>query len=48
MKERISVTVEKEVIKIIDKLLENHKYRNRSHFIESAIYKLAQEEKNAK
>ena len=48
MKERISATVEKEVLKLIDKLLENKKYRNKSHVIETAIYMLVKEEKNAK
>jgi len=37
MKERISATVEKETVKIIEKLLSEGKYRNKSHVIETAI-----------
>jgi len=49
MKERISATVDKEVIKIIDSLVENRNYRNKSHVIESAIMLLEEkEDKNAK
>ena len=45
---RISATVEKETIKIIDELLKNRKYRNKSHVIETAIELLAKEEKDDK
>ena len=37
MKERISATVNRETIKLIKKLLEKGKYRNKSHVIEEAI-----------
>lgn len=37
MKERISATVEKETVKIIEKSLKSGKYRNISHFVEAAI-----------
>jgi len=37
MKERISATVEKETVEIIEKLLKKRKYRNKSHVIEAAI-----------
>lgn len=47
MKERISATVDKEVIKKIDSLVENRNYRNKSHVIESAII-LLEEKENAK
>jgi Arc/MetJ-type ribon-helix-helix transcriptional regulator len=40
MKTRISATVDKEVIEIIDSLLKNRKYRNKSHVIETAIFLL--------
>jgi len=40
MKARISATVDKEVIKVIDSLLKDRKYRNKSHVIETAIYLL--------
>jgi len=40
MKERISATVEVETIKIIEKLLRNKKFRNKSHVVETAIENL--------
>jgi Arc/MetJ-type ribon-helix-helix transcriptional regulator len=45
MKARISATVDKEVIKVIDSLLKDRKYRNKSHVIETAIYMLKEKEK---
>jgi Arc/MetJ-type ribon-helix-helix transcriptional regulator len=45
MKERISATVDKEVIEIIETLLKNKKYRNKSHIIETAIHLLKEKEK---
>tara|TARA_Y100000310_G_scaffold344014_1_gene454550 strand:+ start:6964 stop:7116 length:153 start_codon:yes stop_codon:yes gene_type:complete len=43
MKERISATVEKETIKKIKGILEKGNYRNKSHVIEAAIEKLAED-----
>lgn len=37
MKERISVTVDKRTIQILDSLLKMRKFRNKSHAVESAI-----------
>lgn len=37
MKERLSATVDKETIRLIEKLLKKGKHRNRSHIIEDAI-----------
>ena len=49
MKARISATVDKEVLKLIESLLKDKKYRNKSHVIEAAIYLLKEREKeNAK
>ena len=45
MKERISATVDKEIIEIVKSLLKNKKYRNKSHIIETAIYLLREKEK---
>jgi len=45
VKERISATVDKDTVKLIDKILTKGKYRNKSHVIEEAIELLA-EEKN--
>lgn len=43
MKIRISATIEKETEKLIDRLLERGKYRNKSHVIEESLKKLAEE-----
>ena len=40
MKERISVTLDKEIIRILNSLIKNRKYRNRSHVVEYAIEQL--------
>ena len=37
MKKRISATIEEETDKILDSLLKNGDYRNKSHVIEKAI-----------
>jgi Arc/MetJ-type ribon-helix-helix transcriptional regulator len=44
MKERISATIDKATIKIIEDILKSGKYRNKSHVIEEAI-KLLKEKK---
>lgn len=44
MKERLSATVDKEILKIIDSLLKDRKFRNKSHIIENAIYLLKEKE----
>lgn len=46
MKERLSATVDKEVLEIIASLLKNKKFRNKSHVIETAIYLLKKMEKD--
>ncbi len=43
MKEKMSVTVEKELIKWVDSEVKTQKYRNRSHAVEVALMKLRQE-----
>lgn len=49
MKERLSATVDEKTIKLIEAILKKKKYRNKSHFIENAIEKFAEEEsKNEK
>jgi len=45
MKERISATVDEDTIKLIDNILKKGEYRNKSHFIEKAIKKFAEENK---
>jgi len=45
MKERISATIDKETKKLIEGVLKKGNYRNISHLIETAIKKIAKEEK---
>jgi len=44
MKERISATVEEKTNKMVNSLIKDGKYRNKSHVIEKAIEKLWREE----
>lgn len=48
MKERISVTLDKEIIVLLNSLVENRKYRNRSHVVEMAIEELRKFEEQKK
>ncbi|MEK6936263.1 MAG: hypothetical protein AABW67_05725 [Nanoarchaeota archaeon] len=45
MKNRISATVDEKTIKFLEIILKKGKYRNKSHIIETAIEKLAEEKK---
>ena len=45
MKERISVTLDREIISILNSLIKDRKYRNRSHAVEMAIAGLDYAEK---
>lgn len=44
MKERISVTLDREIVDLLNSLSKKRKFRNRSHAIELAVEKLAEEE----
>ncbi|MEK6943626.1 MAG: ribbon-helix-helix domain-containing protein [Nanoarchaeota archaeon] len=46
MKERISVTLDKEIIRVLNSLVKDRKYRNRSHAVEMAIEQLGKNEKD--
>lgn len=48
MKERISATVDKDIVKIIDSLVEKRNYRNKSHVIETAIRMLEERDNGNK
>lgn len=49
MKDRISITIGKEIIKKIEEIIKKKKiYRNRSHFIEVAVEKFTEEESREK
>ena len=37
MKERISVTLDKDIVETLNSLVEKRKYRNRSHVVEMAV-----------
>ena len=47
MKERVSATIDEKTSKIIDEMLKEGRYRNKSHVIEDAI-KMLKEMKNGK
>ena len=40
MKERISVTLEKDIVHALNSMIKDRKYRNRSHVVEMAIEQL--------
>jgi len=46
MKQKISISIDEEKIKLIEKLLENGRFRNKSHILEYSLDKLLKEEKN--
>lgn len=46
MKQKISITIEEDTIKIIKKLLTQTQFRNRSHIIEYSLMKFIKEEKS--
>ncbi len=46
MKERASFTFDKETIKLIEKLVNSGKFRNKSHVVEEAIKFLQKEANN--
>jgi len=48
MKKRVSATIDDKTEKLLDSLLKNGKFRNKSHIIEKAIELLNKEEKNGK
>ena len=48
MKIRISVTVDKETLDLLNSLVKSKKYRNKSHAVESAIRMLKETEEGEK
>ena len=44
MKQKINVTIDEEKLKLVEKLLESGKYRNKSHILEYSLTKLLNEE----
>ncbi len=48
MKNKISITINPELIKIIDRMLDDGLFRNRSHIIEYSLKEFVEEKKNEK
>ena len=46
MKQKLSVTIDKEKVEIIENLLKEGKFRNRSHILEYSLNKFLKEVKN--
>jgi Arc/MetJ-type ribon-helix-helix transcriptional regulator len=44
MKQKINVTIDEEKIKLVEKLLESGKYRNKSHIMEYSLTKFLEDE----
>ncbi len=47
-KQKISVTIDEKMIKLIERMLEDAKFRNRSHVIEYSLRKFLNENLNNK
>jgi len=45
MKQKLSITINKEKVKLIEKLLEDGRFRNKSHVLEYSLSKLLKEKK---
>jgi len=45
MKQKLSITMEEETIKLIDEILKEGRFRNKSHLIEYSLNKFLKEEK---
>lgn len=48
MKAKVSIAMNKETLENIKKLVDNRRFRNKSHLIECAVIKLIEELKNGK
>lgn len=46
MKQKLSVTVEEEVIRKLESRIDGRLFRNKSHLVEYALYKLLEEKQN--
>jgi len=45
MKQKLSISIDSEKVKLMEKILDNGRFRNRSHVIEYSLDKLLNEEK---
>ncbi|MFA7707566.1 MAG: ribbon-helix-helix domain-containing protein [Candidatus Pacearchaeota archaeon] len=48
MKQKISITIDEKQVKIIENLLKDSQFRNRSHVIEHSLRRFLDETKEAK
>ena len=48
MKQKLSITIDERKIKEIEKLLEDGKFRNKSHILEYSLNKFLKEQENGK
>ncbi|MDD5133051.1 MAG: hypothetical protein PHD81_03030 [Candidatus Nanoarchaeia archaeon] len=46
MKQKLSITIDEEKVKLIEKIIESGKFRNKSHILEYSLNKLLEENKN--
>ena len=46
MKQKLSITIDEEKIKKIEKILEDGRFRSKSHILEFSLDKFLKEEKN--
>ncbi len=46
MKRKLSITVDEDTIKLIEKLVEGNRFRNKSHVVEYSVNKVLKEEEN--
>ena len=48
MKQKLSITIDEELIKNIEKVVDSGRFRNKSHIIEFSLSKFLEEVKNGK
>ena len=48
MKQKLSITIEENTIKVLEKLLEEGRFRNKSHILEYSLNKFLKENENVK
>ena len=46
MKQKLSISIEDETIKLIEEIIKDGRFRNKSHIVEYSINKLLKGEKN--
>jgi len=46
MKQKLSITIEEETIKLLEEIIKEGRFRNKSHFVEYSINKVLKENKD--